>query len=449
MSGLPNLFPFASPTTTTTYYVTLTGAGGCSTTDSVTVTVITPNSDVIGITDQTICEGDSIQIPTILGTNHIWSPFQGLSCVLCPNPMASPSRTSTYSVTAEANGCFVTDEITITVIDPSDFSAGDDVGLCLGQSIELNATGSGTVIWSPASTLSDPSVLNPIATPTATTDYIVNIDNGTCIITDTVSVIIIEEAFLEVEDIEICEGESVVLPVNALADDFLWTPATGLSSDTVQNPIASPTETTTYTVTANLNGCNSTTKDLKVTVFPLPTTSGFPIQEVFAGLTTDVALTVEFSPVFDYSWSTTIGNQALDCVNCPAVQLVQPTEDMTVYVQVTSLEGCTAQDSIRIQLTEDCDDNFIVLPNSFTPNGDGLNDILYVRGSGLTDIVTFKVFSRSGKLVFESGMKNVGWDGTFNGRELNTGVFVYFVEAICPITGNVTRKQGNVMLLNN
>ncbi|MGB0864824.1 MAG: gliding motility-associated C-terminal domain-containing protein [Saprospiraceae bacterium] len=166
-------------------------------------------------------------------------------------------------------------------------------------------------------------------------------------------------------------------------------------------------------------------------------------------MTTDVELTVEFSPVFDYSWSTTIGNQALDCVNCPAVQLVQPTEDMTVYVQVTSLEGCTAQDSIRIQLTEDCDDNFIVLPNSFTPNGDGLNDILYVRGSGLTDIVTFKVFSRSGKLVFESGMKNVGWDGTFNGRELNTGVFVYFVEAICPITGNVTRKQGNVMLLNN
>jgi gliding motility-associated-like protein len=441
--------PFASPTVTTKYYVTLTGPGGCSTTDSVTVTVITPNSDVIGITDQTICEGDSIQIPTILGTNHIWSPFQGLSCVLCPDPIAFPSTTSTYSVTAEANGCFVTDEIRITVIDPSTFSAGDDVGLCPGQSIELNATGAGTVIWSPANTLSDANILNPIATPTSSTDYILNIDNGTCIITDTVSVIIIEEAFLEVEDIEICEGESVVLPVNALADDFLWTPAIGLSSDTAQNPIASPTETTTYTLTANLNGCNSTTKDLKVTVFPLPTISGFSVQEVFPGLSTDIELDVEFSPVFDYLWSTSLGNQLLDCTNCPAVRLIQPTEDMTVYVQATSLEGCTAQDSISIRITNDCDDNFIVLPNSFTPNGDGLNDILYVRGSGLIDIITFKVFSRSGEMVFSSGDKDTGWDGTFNGRELNTGVFVYYVEATCPVTGNVTRKQGNVMLIKN
>ena len=89
------------------------------------------------------------------------------------------------------------------------------------------------------------------------------------------------------------------------------------------------------------------------------------------------------------------------------------------------------------------------MPNAFTPNGDGLNDILYVRGSGLIDIITFKVFSRSGEMVFSSGDKTAGWDGTFNGRELNTRVFVYYVEATCPVTGNVTRKQGNVMLIKN
>ena len=441
--------PFAFPTQTTTYYITLTGLGGCITTDSITVTVITPNADVITMTDQTVCEGDSVQLNTVMGTNHVWSPFEGLSCGLCPNPFAFPTQTTTYTVTAIAGGCEVSDNITVTVLDPSTVSAGDDLGTCPGETVQLNATGAGQVIWSPSATLDNPNILNPIASPTQTTDYVLTIDNGSCVITDTVRVVVLNEAFLEVEDVEICEGESIVLPVEAFADAFVWTPADGLSADSIQNPIASPTETTTYTVTASLTNCASTTTDLTVTVNPLPVVTGFPIQEIFPVLAIDVALDVEVNPTYVYQWWSTVGDTILSCSNCPNPKISGLTQDARLYVQVTNLDGCTTLDSIDIRIINDCQENLIIVPNAFTPNGDGLNDVLYVRGSGLTEINTFRIFSRTGQNVFTSNTKSIGWDGSYNGVKLNTGVYVYYVEAICPISGAVTRKQGNVMLINN
>jgi gliding motility-associated-like protein len=443
--------PFASPNTTTTYVVTLTGPGGCSTTDSVTVTVITPNSDIVAQDTLTICSGDSIQLNTILGTNHQWSPFDNLSCVVCPDPMAFPSQTTTYTVTAEEAGCIISDAITVNVIDLEDFSAGDDKGLCLGQSVQLDGTGFGIVTWSPTATLDNPNILTPIATPTQNTTYTISIDNGVCVVQDSMTVFILPGATLDVEDVEICAGESIVLPVTSLGSSFLWTPADSLSSDTVKNPVANPTQTTTYSVTAFLQGCNSTTKELTVTVFDVPDVSGFPIQEAFTGVNAPVALDVEVNPTYNYQWWHNSSDSLLSCTNCPDPTLLAPTQDATVYIQVTNLDGCTVFDSIQIQLINECEENLIVVPNAFTPNGDGLNDILYVRGSGIQaeGIITFQVFARNGERLYSSSDINFGWDGTYNGRELNTGVYVYFVEAICPITNTIVRKQGNVMLIRN
>ncbi|MGB1121408.1 MAG: gliding motility-associated C-terminal domain-containing protein, partial [Saprospiraceae bacterium] len=71
----------------------------------------------------------------------------------------------------------------------------------------------------------------------------------------------------------------------------------------------------------------------------------------------------------------------------------------------------------------------------------------FVRGSTLNFIYTFKVYSRSGELVFETQNLSEGWDGTHKGKELNTGVYVYYVEAPCALNGNVILKTGNVLLI--
>ena len=90
-------------------------------------------------------------------------------------------------------------------------------------------------------------------TPTETTTYYFTLDNGTCLIEDSVTVSILSSATISLEDVVICAGESIVLPVDGLADSYVWTPSESLDSATIRNPIASPTTTTTYdTVIANL-----------------------------------------------------------------------------------------------------------------------------------------------------------------------------------------------------
>lgn len=441
--------PFAAPLQTTTYYVTLTGVGGCTALDSITVTVISPNSDIIELDSATICDGDSVQLNTTIGLSHVWSPFDGLSCGICDAPYAFPATTTVYNVTAiSSNGCFITDSVVVNVIDRNSVNAGDDVGLCLGNSIQLNGTGDGQVTWSPAATLDNPNILNPTASPTQTTDYILSINNGFCVLTDTMSVVIIEEPLLEVQDVAICAGDSITLPVVALADSFVWSPSAGLSATNIQSPIAAPSATTTYTVTASLAGCTTVSKEVQVTVNPLPMVDGFPVQEVFTGVTSDIKLDVEINPNFTYNWYT-LDSSLLSCATCIDPRIVAPVNDTRVYVDITTLEGCVTNAFIDIRLVNDCQEDLMILPNAFTPNGDGLNDVLYVRGSGLNEIITFRVFSRSGQNVFTSSDLSVGWDGTYNGRELNTDIYVYFAEAVCPITGNIVRKTGNVMLIRN
>ena len=81
-------------TDTALFIVTLTGQGGCQATDTITVNVIQPTTDIIANDEETICQGEGVQLNAILGTNHTWTPFDGLSCVICPDPIASPDDTT-------------------------------------------------------------------------------------------------------------------------------------------------------------------------------------------------------------------------------------------------------------------------------------------------------------------------------------------------------------------
>ena len=87
----------------------------------------------------------------------------------------------------------------------------------------------------------------------------------------------------------------------------------------------------------------------------------------------------------------------------------------------------------------------IDVPSAFTPNGDGINDILYVRGGGVREF-TFKIFNRWGQKVFETSDMKVGWDGRFNDKLQNLETFGYVIQAVM-FTGETIQKQGNVTLL--
>ncbi|PSJ71928.1 hypothetical protein C7N43_36830 [Sphingobacteriales bacterium UPWRP_1] len=140
--------------------------------------------------------------------------------------------------------------------------SADSVSICLGQSITLEgeAFGGNVYQWSPATGLSNPNVLNPIASPTQNTTYTLTVINPAvgCQDTDEVTVIITEETEADAgPDATICAGDAVILNGSGTpGNTFLWWPATGLSDPFIANPVATPAQTTTYTLIAtNANGC--------------------------------------------------------------------------------------------------------------------------------------------------------------------------------------------------
>lgn len=174
----PNISdPVAFPTVTTNYSVTGTGANGCTNTSTVTITVL-PAPTVTTSGNIAFCTGGFGMLNSSGGVVYSWSPASGLSNANISNPVASPSSTTTYTVTVtDGNGCSASDFLTVTVNSLPSANAGSDVSICVGDSTILNASGGGTYLWSPSSGLNNPSSNSPVASPSASTLYIVTVTN--------------------------------------------------------------------------------------------------------------------------------------------------------------------------------------------------------------------------------------------------------------------------------
>lgn len=191
--------PVSSPIAPTTIYiVTVTNANGCTSTDSAVVTMLAPLLANAGV-DGEICRYDSIQVGTglITGQNYIWTPSAGLNSTTSPNPVCSPSVTTTYTLSVTGPGCGpVLDEVTITVHPLPIANAGQNDTITIGSSTQLTATGGIQYTWTPATGLSNISIYNPVANPTITTTYYVTVtDVFGCVNTDSVIIYVIEPNF--------------------------------------------------------------------------------------------------------------------------------------------------------------------------------------------------------------------------------------------------------------
>lgn len=192
--------PTASPVASYTQYIlTVTNSStGCASKDTTTITML-PALIANAGNDGEICKNDSVQIGTglILGQTYSWSPSTGLSDTTTANPMVTPIVNTTYTLTITGNGCgSVTDEVSIVVHDFPIGSAGADDTTIAGTSVQLNATGGILYSWSPASTLDNIGIYNPMASPESTTSYTVIItDLFGCARTDVVKITVIAPSF--------------------------------------------------------------------------------------------------------------------------------------------------------------------------------------------------------------------------------------------------------------
>ncbi|MEM6318896.1 MAG: gliding motility-associated C-terminal domain-containing protein [Bacteroidota bacterium] len=361
--------PIANPTTTTTYTVTGTDANGCTDTDEVTV-VVGGNAQANAGPDVTVCSGATTTLNASGGVTYSWAPTFGLSNATIANPELTPIATTTYTVTVvNADGCVGTDEVTVTVNGGIAANAGADQTICNGESANLNATGGTSYTWSPAASLNNPNIANPVATPTVTTIYTVAATNAQgCTATDQVTVLvngnIVANAGI---DQTICNGASANLNATG-GTSYTWSPSTGLNNANIANPVANPTVTTLYTVTVtNAQGCTATDQ---VTVF----VNGNVVANAGTDQTTCVGTAVNLNATggTSYTWSPATGLNNANIAN----PIANPTTTTTYCVTVSNGQGCTSQDCVTITINGNCDsDNDGLTDAQEDTNGNGIVDL--------------------------------------------------------------------------
>lgn len=365
-----------------------------------------------------------------------------------PAQIYSTSGNYVVTMTVNKNGCIDTVVHALTVNPKPVINASPKQKiLCLGDSVVLSANGGGTYLWSPSVGLSNNSVGTPMASPSSSVQYNVQVtsDKG-CVNNDSISITVAQPIHVQLPaTADLCKGMSLQLQASG-ASTYQWINANGMSNTNIPNPTINPTTSTSYTVIGfDQYNCFKDTAMILVAVHDLPFVNAGPDVEIAGGIPYQLNATASNDVV---SWNWSPGNY-LSCTTC-AAPMVTPKMQTTYIVKVSNQWGCIASDTIIVKLQ--CDMAHVFVPNAFTPNNDGKNDLFYIKGSGVNVIKYLRIFNRWGELVFEKTNFAIddassAWDGKYNGQFVATGAYVYIAEMECS-TGNVFTLKGTVTVIH-
>jgi gliding motility-associated-like protein len=435
--------------------LTVTSGFGCTYTDTLSVPINIVQTPVIKMDgDSSGCVNSALTfVGTVVksDTSAIawnWTFNNGNTSTL-QNPVPQVYMAAgTYPVTvmsSNASGCADTVRKNIIIHPLPLTNAGLDSFVCRGQTITLTPSGAATYVWNADTSLSCLNCQNPIAKPDSIRYYrVTGYSSFGCSYPDSLLINVIQPFALRVSNTDtLCVGESTQLIASG-TDRYSWTPVTGLNNPSIANPVASPTATTTYRVSAtDYKNCFTLQDTVRVTVYPMP-----QFNIVQSLIKTNVGnqvplVTTSSADITKWRW---LPATWLSCANCPTP--VATIKDNIKYVaEASNPGGCFTRDEVTIETI--CSDANIFIPNTFSPNADGNNDIFYPRGKGLFTVKSLRIFNRWGEVVFSKDNfapndPSQGWDGTFKGVKLSSDVYVYAMEVLCdnsqvlPVKGNLT-----------
>jgi len=400
------------------------------------------------------CQGHSTDLDAGVFSSYLWSTTDTTEIITITNA-------GTYTVTVyDDNGCSATDQVIATFTTPPPANAGQDTGLCLNNSIQLNATGGVNYDWSPSTGLSNPVSSNPIANPTVTTTYTLTVlDANGCSGTDDIVVTV-----HPLPDVDFATNvETGCQPLLIQFTDLstpniaswswqLGDPLSGVNNtSTLQNPTHVYEQTGSYSVTLSVVTIYGCTGQISypnlITVYPVPN-ADFDFYPNQADINNPVLNFVDQS-TNDNAWFWNFGdNSATSFIPNPTHEYTDPgIYSVTLIVQSTL--GCT--DTIVKEVKFKPFYTFYA-PNAFSPNGDGLNDVFIPEGVGFdNEKFNLYIYNRWGELVFETDDYNHGWDGnTIEGNPAPQGVYTWIV-LLRTLDGSdfIYRHKGQVTLLTH
>ncbi|MBV6484824.1 MAG: hypothetical protein KFKLKKLM_01340 [Flavobacteriales bacterium] len=407
-----------SPTVNTNYDVIVT-LGGCSDTATFAVTVNSlPTAIISG--NSTICNGQSTTLTASGGTSYSWNTGSTNDTI-----NVNPTSNTTYTVTVtDANGCVNSTNSNVAVNALPIITISGTTTICNGQNTTLTANGANSYVWNTTATTNSINV-NPT---TGTTNYsVVGTGANGCVDSTQTTVTVNPKPVAVISgNSSVCDGQTLTLTATG-GSNFEWS-----TSETTATINVLPTDTTTYSVIVSTNGC-ADTASITVNHIPLPSITAFADTTIFLGQ----SATINATSLTPFNWSP---NEAISCTDC-ITATVNPIET-TTYCATTTKNGCENSSCVTVVVDKRCGNVFV--PNAFSPNADGSNDCLMVYSNCL-DKLLFRVYSRWGEMIFESDKIDGCWDGTYKGEDLNTGVFVYTVQALL-IDGTEVEFKGNTTL---
>ncbi len=418
---------------------------------SQTIEIFAPVND--SLEDVLLCDETTatIGLASTEGYLYSWSPADFLNSTSVSSPTFSNGTSTLYTLEVEHDGC--TDvyqqlvDVTVLVLEiPEDTTICDDGAITLAASF---SPGDALIFWSDDpdfsnilnENTSDPDIEAEVLIPTT---YYVRIEKNGCELQSEVTVNLVSFQ-TEIEgDFTACEGDTVTLSVLDPNDEFVyfWTPEflviEGQNTPEVEVVVS---EATLFGVSADTPfGCVAADE-------VLITISELHAEQLLA--TAEPSFIVEgqssqlnVSPGgYSYSWTP------VESLNNGFIQNPIATPIVTTEYLVTAYDGeCAAMAEVRVTVVDFvCGPPSIYVPNAFTPNSDGRNEKLYVRANNITDMY-FVLYDRWGEKVFETKNPQSGWDGKFEGREVDPDVYVYYLEVTC-LGGQQYFEEGNITVI--
>jgi gliding motility-associated-like protein len=432
------------------YDVTLIVGSSVGCRDTVTRTIqITDKPDFFTTpkSDTLICAVDTLRLSTNVTTGTIvWSPNYMISNVNSFNPLVSPDVTTTYTVNyTDLYGCNVVLPIKVNVATSVNINVlPSDTTICRTDSIILrNNTNALYFSWTPNSTsvIQNATVKNPVVFPTAavTTYSVLAKISDKCTNSASVTVRTVPYPVAYATGVSpICFGDNSQLNATG-GSNYKWTPTKYLSNPNISNPESIfPKETTLYKVeVTDVLGCPKPTFDTFRVVIIKPFADAGPRD---TSIVLGQPLQLSGAGGGSYLWEPS------DFLNNPNIQspLATLSNNFEYYLTTTNSVGCKARDTIRIKVFFLPPD--IYLPNTFTPNADGSNDVFRPIALGIKSLENFTVFNRWGNALYSTSQIGRGWDGRFKGADQPSGAYVWQVTAT-DYTGKRIQRKGNFMLV--
>jgi gliding motility-associated-like protein len=428
-----------------TYKVVVVDAKGCS--DSVLVIINEPAPLAISAADLTkscseLSTGSAQATATGGTTPYTWQ-WNSVPVQTTPNLLGVSPGIYTVIVW-DSKGCSGTATIPVGTFAKPDVAIGRDTLVCGKSSIRLHAIGAATYSWTPTFGLSCAACDTPLASFVGTRTFtVIGLSAAGCPDTATITIGMYTRTPVAVgPTLDLCKGQGAKL-LAAGGVSYHWTPPAGLDDPDIAQPAVQVDTDTRYTVVITENPCFKDTLYQQVHIHSIPVVDAGADFQVLPGA--QVTLLVRTDDANSVAWTPA---ENVACPSCP--QTTALLSGKTTYtVTATSPWGCKASDEVTVNAA--CDGSVFYFPNTFTPNGDGDNDMFYPQGLGLKVVSLFRIYSRWGEVIFNAenipaNSPEAGWDGSFRGQQLKPDVYVYVAVTRCA-DGQAVEVKGDISLI--